>query len=348
MTAPNKNPIAISGCGWITHFTAGRISDVLTSAAAPNGRAGAGRYQPVPREILEPFGVASAEVRREESVWLAAAALEIAWAEAGLVRGATTGERVGLVLGFALAGQSGMIDFANDVREQSPRFVSPIRFPQTVGNYVSGALARAYDLRGPASTIACGSASSLEAIIEGCALLASGAADVVIAGGAERLTPQLVEGLDEPSVEFADGACLFVLERADDAKKRGAAILGMLGNAPDETPNPTASTEIISTAGYREAGAVFIEAWAGRTLGADGAAALAATIGAVGGMTVPVVDTHDAASVSPRRIIDGSSVQNIAPVEAVVRAVDDRGFRRELRVLIPKDFQARRKISAAS
>jgi 3-oxoacyl-[acyl-carrier-protein] synthase II len=338
MTAPNYLPVVISGCGWITHFSAGRISDVLTSGAARNDRAGIGRYQPVPGEILEPYCAASAEVRREESVRLTAAALEIALAEAGLVRGATTGERVGLVLGWALAGQSGMIDFANDVREQSPRFVSPIRFPQTVGNYVSGALARAYDLRGPASTIACGSASSLEAIIEGCALLASGAADVVIAGGAERLTPQLVEGLDEPSVEFADGACLFVLERADDAQKRGAAVLGTLGKTPGEATNPTASTEIISTAGYREPEAVFIEAWVGRTLGADGAAALAAAVGAAGGMIVPVVDTQDTASVSPRRIVGGSSVQSSKPVEAVVRVVDDRGFLRELRVLIPKAF----------
>lgn len=336
MTAPNDHPVVISGCGWITHFAAGRISDVLTSAAARNDGAGIGRYQPVPREILEPFGAASAEVRREESVRLAAAALEIAWAEAGLIRGTTTGERVGLVLGWALAGQSGMIDFANDVREQSPRFVSPIRFPQTVGNYVSGALARAYDLRGPASTIACGSASGLEAIIEGCALLASSASDVVIAGGAERFTPQLVEGLDEPSVEFADGACLFVLERADDAQKRGAAILGMFGKTPGEATHPTASTEIISTAGYREPGAVFIEAWTGRTLGADGAAALAAAIGAVGGMTAPVVDAHNAVSVSPRRITGASSVQGSKPVEAVVRVKDDRGFLRELRVLIPK------------
>jgi 3-oxoacyl-(acyl-carrier-protein) synthase len=338
MTAPNDHPIAISGCGWITHFAAGRISDVLTSATALVARAGMGRYQPVPEEILEPLGAASAEVRREVSIRLAAAALEIAWAEAGLVRGATNGERVGLVLGWALAGQSGMIDFANDVREQSPRFVSPIRFPQTVGNYVSGALARAYDLRGPASTIACGSASSLEAIIEGCALLASGAADVVIAGGAERLTSQLVEGLDEPSVEFADGACLFVLERADDAQKRGAAILGMLGKPPGQATNPTASPEIISTAGYREPGAVFIEAWTGRTFGADGAAALAAAIGAVGGMSVPVADTDNPASVSPRRIIGGSSVQSGKPVEIVVRVMDDRGFLRELRVLIPKAF----------
>jgi len=333
MKGLKDNPVVISGCGWVTYFAANKIPQVLASAeAAANAHTGPGRYRPVPREILEPYGAASAEVRREESVWLAGAALEIALADAALDRGTVGGDRVGLVLGCALAGQSGMIDFANDVRAQSARFVSPIRFPQTVGNYVSGALARAYDLRGPASTIACGSASSLEAIIEGSALLASGAADAVIAGGAERLTPQLVEGLDEPSVVFADGACLFVLERAEDARKRGREALGTLLVTPRDRASTPSSPRIVSTAGFGESGGIFIEAWTGRTLGADGAAALAAAIGRVGGAAVPIVDTENAPRVPQRWSAEKAPASHGDEIEAVVRAVDDRAYRRELRV----------------
>jgi 3-oxoacyl-[acyl-carrier-protein] synthase II len=199
-----------------------------------------------------------------------------------------------------------MIDFANDVRGQSARFVSPIRFPQTVGNYIAGALARAYDIRGPNSTIANGIASGLDAVIEGCAILAAGQAELIYAGGVDRLTPQLVSGLSRhgsqssgPPAEamFSDGACLFVLEREDSARQRGAGVLGLASEpraAPLDAESPRSARadarpgEIRSVAGWRAPGAICIEDWIGRCLGALGAAALAAAVGALHGLPVPV------------------------------------------------------------
>jgi 3-oxoacyl-[acyl-carrier-protein] synthase II len=244
----------------------------------------------------------SPECRNDQGASLAAVAFESARRDAAFVTGSVPSERVGLVLGNALAGQSGMIDFANDVRQQSPRFVSPIRFPQTVGNFITGALSRAYDIRGPNSTIANGSASGLVAIIEGCALLSAGKVDVIFAGGTERLTPALAAGLAEPDVIYSDGACLFVLERREHAVERGATVLATIVPSVDQFgPEPRASARatpstfdpIRSVVGLRESDVIFIEHWIGRCLGALGAAAVAAAIGAARGLPVPCVSEAD-------------------------------------------------------
>ncbi len=298
-----EQAIVITGCGWVTPFAAGRIEAVLHAAAGrttpPVLSEG---YWPVPDQLLEGYPDLSSECRNDPGAWLTAVAFELARRDSSFVPGSVPPERVGLVLGNALAGQSGMIDFANDVREQSARFVSPIRFPQTVGNYIAGALARAYDIRGPNSTIANGSASGLDAIVEACSLLAAGRADVVFAGGAERLTPALALGLAEPGVMFSDGACLFVLERGEHAVERGATVLATIVPLFDQLPperqalawadSPSAES-ICSVAGSREPGAIYIEHWTGRCLGALGAAAVAAVIGAARGLRVPYVSEAD-------------------------------------------------------
>jgi hypothetical protein len=297
--------IAITGCGWVTPLAVGDVATVLKAYAGRKSEAPtASNYEPIPPGIFATFTNLSGEAAKEEPVQLAAVALELAWQNAGLDSPSYASECKGLVLGSALAGVSGMIDFANDVRAQSTRFVSPIRFPQTVGNYICGALARCYDFRGPASTIACGSASSLEAIREGCALLSSRQADVVIAGGTELLSPEIAEGFNQPDVRFADGACLFVLESEDAAQKRGATILASIPNSDlHEVGQAPLVNQMASVAGYFEPGAISIEKWTGRTLGADGAAAVAAAIGSSMGLTVPrdamtSVDKADAEKVS--------------------------------------------------
>ena len=57
-----------------------------------------------------------------------------------------------------------MIRFAEEVRAQSPRFVSPIHFPETVGNYLAAALARGFGFRGPNLTLA-GDSAGMEAVV---------------------------------------------------------------------------------------------------------------------------------------------------------------------------------------
>ncbi len=310
------DPIVITGCGWVTPFAAGSIREVLTVAATAAPPVDAG-YWPVPEELLHGTPGVTTECRQDAGAHLAAAALEHARRDAGLgsrepgkddAPTPVPGDRVGMVLGCALAGQGGMIDFANDVRGQSARFVSPIRFPQTVGNYIAGALARAYDIRGPNSTLASGIAAGLDAIVEACAILHSQRADLVYAGGVERLTPALARGLSErgaagaaraghcsqssgTNMVFSDGACWFVLERQADAKRRGATVRAAIESRPSIREDEAG--QICSVAGVSAPGAICIEHWIGRCLGALSAAALAAGIAAATGHTVPTIDQAD-------------------------------------------------------
>ena len=316
-----KQAIVITGCGWVTPFAAGGLEAILkTAAGRSTGPDVSQGYWPVPDGLLDGCPNLSAECRNDPGAWLTAVAFELARRDSSLVPGSVPPERVGLVLGNALAGQSGMIDFANDVREQSARFVSPIRFPQTVGNFIAGALARAYDIRGPNSTIASGPASGLDAVVEACSLLSAGRADIVFAGGTGRLTPALALGLAEPDVTFSDGACLFVLESHEHALARGARELAQV-LSPLESVVGNSPRSIHSVAGSPEPGAIYIEHWTGRCLAALGAAAVAAAIGAARGLPVPRIHETDSTVVAvgtlPNRVGDN--------VRVVVRADFDGG-----------------------
>jgi 3-oxoacyl-[acyl-carrier-protein] synthase II len=332
--------VAITGCGWVTPFAAGSITEVLRAAdpspkrdgGVPppderHGHAGVDHatpeggeaFQAVPDERVNDYPELSRELKADKGAWVAAAALIHACRDAAIELDALHAERVGLVLGCGLAGQLGMIQFASEVREQSPRFVSPIHFPQTVGNYIAGALARGFSIRGPNTTLAGGAASGLDAIVEGCALLLSGRADVVFAGGTECLSNALAAGLAEPNTALSEGASLYVLERFSDATARGGRALAIVTGwrhmddpaAEFTKPGDTGRADsrdsmLVSVAGFRYPGAIFIEHWVGRCLGAAGSAALAAAIGAAAGCNVPVVDTSDASYVSIRRVaVDG-------------------------------------------
>ena len=363
MTDVTDETIAITGCGWITPAAAGSIKQILAGGtAAPTQPPPNGRYRPVPDEILDKFAPASKECRVDGAARLAATAFELARSDAGLSSDAIAPERLGLVLGCSLSGQMGMIDFADDVREQSARFVSPIRFPQTVGNYVSGALARAFAIGGPNVTIACGAASGSEAILEARALLARGEADVVVAGASERLTDALARGLEgfqescsAPRVSLSlakrrkgaisqhtgtgappaaggtvvsEGACMFVLERWANASKRGAHALAFVTAPSKDTTThegTAASDPIVSTAGFARCGAIFMEHKTGNCLGASGAAAVAGAIGAAGGHPVPWIDENNQVTI---RTIDAAAIAQFderGQAQASAIALNDDG-----------------------
>jgi len=304
MAASTDDSVVLTGCGWVTPFAAGSIATVL--AAAPSichWNATDEGYWAVSEDVLADTPVLSKELKSNKGAGMTAVALEHARLEARLCPESVPPQRVGLVLGCALAGQIGMIDFADEVRDQTARFVSPIHFPQTVGNYIAGALARGYDIRGPNATIAGGVASGLDALIQACRLLRGDEADVVFAGGTDSVSRSLALGLNEldpGSPRFSEGACLFVLERAADAGTRAVAPLATVTNsghaAGDDTVVARAPDSIVSTAGIRRSGAILIEHWVGRCFAALGAAAVAAAIGAATGAPVP--RAADAQSVS--------------------------------------------------
>lgn len=116
------------------------------------------------------------------------------------------------------------------------------------------------EVEGPRLTVSTACASSVNAIGLGRDLLSSGEADLVLAGGADGLTPELMAGFHalgalsrEPCAPFSvpygttlsEGAGFLVLERREQARRRGArprAVIlgyGLSGDAFHETmPHP--------------------------------------------------------------------------------------------------------------
>ncbi|UCC31212.1 MAG: hypothetical protein JSU86_02830 [Phycisphaerales bacterium] len=365
MAVSASDPVVLTGCGWVTPFAAGSIADVLTAACPSRGlsrRAGTRTtastesheplgdegFRSVPGEWIDDYPEFAKELKLDKGAWMTAAALVHACRDASLQIESLDAARVGLALGCGLAGQLGMIDFACEVREQSSRFVSPIHFPQTVGNYIAGALARGFKIRGPNITLAAGDASGLDAIVEACGFITAGGADVAFAGGTEQLSKPLAGSLARPGEALGEGSCLFVLERSGHATARSTRPLarvtrwGHLGERamavrPDDagSEGEAGGSPILSVAGCRYPGAIFIEHWIGRCLGASGPAAVAAAIGAARQREVPLINASEVTSVSTGRITVSELPTAEGMIPALIIADADGTHRTTLEITIP-------------
>ncbi len=160
-------------------------------------------------------------------------------------------ERVGVLVGTAMGGIETVDLGAELLLERGPDRLSPFFLPMMLPNMASGMVAIATGAKGPnfAPTSAC--ASSAHAIGEAAEMIRRGAADVMIAGGAEAPICRLgVAGFNamgalstrndapaEASRPFdaerdgfvlGEGAAVLVLERAAFAIARGAAPLAVV------------------------------------------------------------------------------------------------------------------------
>jgi len=337
---PMTESVVISGCGWVTPFAAGTIELVLGKALSLGRPADCENARwSIPDDLLAAYKEFPPELIRDRGTWLAAIALEHARSDARIDASKLEPQRVGLILGDALAGQLGMMSFATEVREQTPRFVSPLHFPQTVGNYTAGALARAYSIRGPNATIAKrGSSAGLDAVVEGCGLIARGEADLIFAGGLNCMSGELARGMADPHAHLADGACLFVLEPASRAETRGVDWLAAVDitRRLDTASDTTAEAPFLARALPDQPGAIVVAHWIGNCGGALGAACVAAAIGAGRGYEVPLQDGP-----SPENFVATTLCTSVtarergAHVKTCVAADGDFGDESNVTLIIP-------------
>ncbi|GAB2744553.1 beta-ketoacyl-[acyl-carrier-protein] synthase family protein [Kitasatospora kifunensis] len=183
----------------------------------------------------------------ERFVQLAIVATRQAVADAGLDPHSWDGARVGVVLGNSLGGAEAFERQHQALLKSGPTKVSPLLIPMYMVNMAAGYVAIDCGAKGPSLVTATACASGTTAVGTARELLRSGACDVVLAGGSESaLTPVVLAGLgkmgalskrqDDPlaaSRPFdaardgfvpAEGAGVLVLERASDARARGARI----------------------------------------------------------------------------------------------------------------------------
>ena len=176
--------------------------------------------------------------------------------------------RIGVLLGSGIGGLREIEETHKTMMERGPRRVSPFFIPAILINLLSGQVSIRYKFRGPNSSVVTACATGAHAIGDAMKLIRRGAADVMVAGGAEAcVCPLAVAGFgsmralssaynetpekasrpfdkDRDGFVIAEGAGVVVLEEYEHAKKRGATIIaevagyGMSGDGWNMTISP--------------------------------------------------------------------------------------------------------------
>jgi 3-oxoacyl-[acyl-carrier-protein] synthase II len=176
------------------------------------------------------------------SRWAVAAA-RIALADAGL--GSLEGRRIAVVLSTSFGAVLFTEKLVHQILVEGPESAQPFYFSECVANAAAAQVALALGARGANVTVTQREAGPLVALARGAAEVREGRADVALVGAADEMSP-LLHGVldrfgatargdgerDEAPRPFdaarsgllaGEGASVLVLERADDARARGAA-----------------------------------------------------------------------------------------------------------------------------
>jgi len=185
-------------------------------------------------------------------------------------------ERCGVSIGSGVGGIDTIERGVHLLGAEGPNKLSPFTVPRLMINCCAGLISIRYGLKGLSTATATACSSSGHAITEALHEIRRGAADVMIAGGAEAaVTPVCVSAFsrmkalskrnDEPTrasrpfdrgrdgFVLAEGSAMFVLESEEHARKRGANILAELagvGVSSDAThitaPDPKGAGAILA------------------------------------------------------------------------------------------------------
>ncbi len=160
-------------------------------------------------------------------------------------------ERVGVYVGSGIGGMTTLETEMAVLRSRGANRVSPFTVPMILADSVPGAVAIEHGLRGPNMAHLSACASGANAIGEAFEAIRRGAADVMVAGGAEAaITPTVVAGFynmgalskwqgeptlasrpfdaDRDGFVIGEGVGVLVLERLDLARARGAPVYAEL------------------------------------------------------------------------------------------------------------------------
>src|SRR5579863_1335627 len=183
--------------------------------------------------------------------------------------------RTAVIIGNTMGGFPLVADTQTRFLEDGGRAVTPKLMALVIPNMASALIALHWKLHGPQLAISTACASSIDAIGLAAGMIERGEIDAAIAGGSETLlSPLVYESLvragalsrntdaDRASRPFdvardgfvmGDGAAVLVLERAEKASARGAAILARIrgyGSVADAyhitSPDPSAKYEVIA------------------------------------------------------------------------------------------------------
>lgn len=182
----------------------------------------------------------------DRTALLARVAAAEAVAQSGLdFADAALGLRTGVVVGTGVGGQNTQDDQYHRLYAEQAARLHPLTIVRLMINAPASHISMAHGLRGPAFAVASACASSNHAIAQAMAMIRSGQADVVLAGGVDACltfgTLRAWEAMRVLAVDacrpfsanrqglvLGEGAGIFVLESLAHAQARGATVLGVL------------------------------------------------------------------------------------------------------------------------
>jgi len=190
------------------------------------------------------WGLKHVEVRRiERFAQLAIAASELARRDAGLDEDSPYDPfRCGVMMGTGIGGAYAWESNAQVLMEKGPKYVSPLVVPMVMPNAAAANVSIRSGFTGPVETITTACAAGTHAVGHAARLIASGRADVVLAGGSESCQTGVMSngflnmkalspsGISRPFDVARDGFCsaeaaaVLVLEDYEAAIARGATI----------------------------------------------------------------------------------------------------------------------------
>lgn len=197
------------------------------------------------------------------------AAAKMAMADSGLDMTREDPTRAGVVASSGIGGLQILQHSMDILRTKGPQRFSPFIIPQMISNILPGLISINHNLKGPNFAVVTACASGTHCLGEALNLIRRGAADIMVAGGAEGAICELGVGgfnamralstrndnpqaasrpfdKDRDGFVMAEGAGMLVIEEYGRARARGAKIycelagFGCTGDAyhitaPDET-----------------------------------------------------------------------------------------------------------------
>lgn len=159
--------------------------------------------------------------------------------------------RAGVVVGAGFGGMGSFIEEIETLAERGPGRLSPLGVPRIIPNMAAGLASIENNLLGPVSCVVTACSASANAIGDAAEMIRRGAADVVVAGGAEAAVTTFGIGTfaqsralstrnDEPArasrpfdadrdgFVMGEGGAVLILEEYQAAVERGVPILAEL------------------------------------------------------------------------------------------------------------------------
>ncbi|MER5987436.1 beta-ketoacyl-[acyl-carrier-protein] synthase family protein [Streptomyces sp. NPDC001787] len=185
-------------------------------------------------------------------------------ADAGLDPAGWDGSRVAVVVGTSSGGSAGLTEQAVALERRGPAATSPSGILLTIPNMPAAEIAIQMKVTGPSLAPCTACSSGVTALSVARDLLATGQCDIAIAGATESIVfPVAMTGLarsgaaalrdgdpsrlcrpfgaDRAGLVMGEGAAIMVLERAEEARTRGAALRALVAGtgATTDAHHPT-------------------------------------------------------------------------------------------------------------